>query len=48
MAKSVIHVNSQPLEGEFYVMGKKYLQKDLVLGKQLAEKAICLQKSQAV
>ena len=48
MAKSVIHINSQPLEGEFYVMGKKYLQKDLVLGRQIAEMALCLQKSQAV
>ena len=48
MAKSVIHINPQPLEGEFYVMGKKYLQKDLVLGRQLAEMALCLQKSQAV
>ena len=41
-------MNSQPLEGEFYVMGKKYLQKDLVLGRQLAEKAMCLQNSQEV
>ena len=46
MAKSVIHINSQPLEGKFYVMGKKYLQKDLVLGRHLAKKAICLQNSQ--
>ena len=48
MAKSVIHINSQPLEGEFYVMGKKYLQKDLVLGRHLAKKAICLQYSHAM
>ena len=36
------------MEGEFYVMGKKYPQKELVLGRQLAEIALCLQKSQAV
>ena len=36
------------MEGEFYVMGPKYLQKEIVLGRQLAEIALCLQKSQAV
>ena len=33
LVKSIIHINSQPLEGDFYVMGPKYLQKELVMGR---------------
>ena len=48
MVHSSININSQPLEGEFFVMTPKHLQKDLVLGRQLAKSALDLQKSQAM
>ena len=32
MVKSVIHISSQPLEGELYVMGPRYLQKRTCFG----------------
>ena len=43
MVYSSFSINSQPLEGEFYVMAPKFLQIDLVLGRRLAKAAIDLQ-----
>ena len=42
MVSLSIHINSQPLEGEFYVMALKDLQVDLVLGRHLAKVALDL------
>ena len=48
MVSSTIYINSQPLEGEFYVIAPRNLQTDLVLGRQLAKVALDLLKSQAM
>ena len=47
LVNSTIHINSQLLEGELFVLTPKHLQVDLVLGRQLAKVALELQKPQA-
>ena len=47
LVNSSININSQLLEGEFFVMTPKHLQVDLVLGRQLAKIALDLQRPQA-